>query len=418
MKNLETLIQELCPDGVEFVKLGDVIQSINTGLNPRRFFSLNTPDANNFYVTIREMKNGRIVFNNDTDKINDEALKLCNNRSNLERGDVLFSGTGTIGQIVVLEENPNNWNIKEGLYALKPIQERIVSKYLAYVLRSTQIRKLFLKKALGGTVKSVPMKVLSNIEIPLPPIEVQTEIVHILDKLTSLEAELEAELDCRKRQYEYYRDKLLSFDNVGDQEVEWKKMSEVGTFIRGNGLQKKDFTESGVGCIHYGQIYTKLNTFTDKTLTYCSENVAKKLTPVHPGDLIIACTSENVEDVCKSVAWLGKGDIVTGGHACVFSHHENPKYIAYLLQTENFFQQKKKYARGVKVIDIKVADLQKITLPIPSLDEQNRIVSILDRFESLTTSLQSGLPAEISARRQQYEHYRDKLLTFKRKGAA
>ncbi len=204
----------------------------------------------------------------------------------------------------------------------------------------------------------------------------------------------------------------------GGQEVEWKKMSEVGTFIRGNGLQKKDFTESGVGCIHYGQIYTKFNTFTDKTLTYCSENVARKLTPVHPGDLIIACTSENVEDVCKTVAWLGKEDIVTGGHACVFSHHENPKYIAYLLQTENFFQQKKKYARGVKVIDIKVADLQKITLPIPSLEEQHRIVSILDRFESLTTSLQSGLPAEIAARRQQYEHYRDKLLTFKRKGAA
>lgn len=204
----------------------------------------------------------------------------------------------------------------------------------------------------------------------------------------------------------------------GGQEVEWKKMSEVGTFIRGNGLQKKDFTESGVGCIHYGQIYTKFNTFTDKTLTYCSENVARKLTPVHPGDLIIACTSENVEDVCKTVAWLGKEDIVTGGHACVFSHHENPKYIAYLLQTENFFQQKKKYARGVKVIDIKVADLQKITLPIPSLEEQHRIVFILDRFESLTTSLQSGLPAEIAARRQQYEHYRDKLLTFKRKGAA
>lgn len=87
------------------------------------------------------------------------------------------------------------------------------------------------------------------------------------------------------------------------------------------------------------------------------------------------------------------------------------------MQTENFFQQKKKYARGVKVIDIKISDLEKIKLPIPSLEEQQRIVSILDRFESLTTSLQSGLPAEISARRQQYEYYRDKLLTFKRKAS-
>lgn len=87
------------------------------------------------------------------------------------------------------------------------------------------------------------------------------------------------------------------------------------------------------------------------------------------------------------------------------------------MQTENFFQQKKKYARGVKVIDIKISDLEKIKLPIPSLREQQRIVSILDRFESLTTSLQSGLPAEIAARRQQYEYYRDKLLTFKRKAS-
>ena len=189
----------------------------------------------------------------------------------------------------------------------------------------------------------------------------------------------------------------------------------MGTFVRGNGLQKKDFTAEGVGCIHYGQIYTRLNTFTDKTITFCSEDVAKKLTPVHHGDLIIACTSENVEDVCKSVAWLGEEDIVTGGHACVFSHNENPKYIAYLLQTENFFQQKKKYARGVKVIDIKVADLGKIEVPIPPIEEQNRIVAILDRFEALTTSLQHGLPAEIAARRKQYEYYRDKLLDFKRK---
>ncbi len=200
--------------------------------------------------------------------------------------------------------------------------------------------------------------------------------------------------------------------------VVWKKLGEVGTFVRGNGLQKKDFTTEGVGCIHYGQIYTRLHTFTDKTLTFCPANVADKLTPVHYGDLIIACTSENVEDVCKAVAWLGKEDIVTGGHACVFSHHENPRYIAYLLQTENFFQQKKKYARGVKVIDVKVADLKKITVPIPPIEEQNRIVSILDRFEALTTSLQSGLPAEIAARRQQYEHYRDRLLSFKRKAGA
>lgn len=394
MKNLETLIQELCPNGVEFVKLGDVLDYEQ----PTKYI-VKCKDYQNEGMPV--LTAGQTFILGYTDETNGifEASK--------ENPVIIFDDFTTSFHWVDF-----NFKVKSSaMKMLRVLSEREVSfRFVYYAMKCIKYQTLEHSRQW--------ISKYSQIEIPLPPIEVQTEIVRILDKFTSLEAELEAELDCRKRQYEYYRDRLLSFENVGGQEVEWKKMSEVGTFIRGNGLQKKDFTESGVGCIHYGQIYTKFNTFTDKTLTYCSENVARKLTPVHPGDLIIACTSENVEDVCKTVAWLGKEDIVTGGHACVFSHHENPKYIAYLLQTENFFQQKKKYARGVKVIDIKVADLQKITLPIPSLEEQHRIVSILDRFESLTTSLQSGLPAEIAARRQQYEHYRDKLLTFKRKGAA
>ena len=403
MKNLETLIQELCPNGVEFVKL---VKYVNVQYGFAFDSKLFTDDEQYIpLIRIRDVVPAKPSTYYSGEYCSDYIIR---------KGDMLVGMDGNF--------NMEKWNDRDGLLNQRVCkiyakdESLLLDGFLYHYLRP--LFKKIENSIQGSTVKHLSAKVINHIEIPLPPIDVQTEIVRILDKFTSLEAELEAELDCRKRQYEYYRDKLLSFENVGGQEVEWKKMSEVGTFIRGNGLQKKDFTESGVGCIHYGQIYTKFNTFTDQTLTYCSENVARKLTPVHPGDLIIACTSENVEDVCKTVAWLGKEDIVTGGHACVFSHHENPKYIAYLLQTENFFQQKKKYARGVKVIDIKVADLQKITLPIPSLEEQHRIVSILDRFESLTTSLQSGLPAEISARRQQYEHYRDKLLTFKRKGAA
>lgn len=395
MKNLETLIQELCPDGVEFVKLGDVCKISRGKVYSKKYLAEHIGE---YPVYSSQTANDGILGKIGTYDCDGKFLTWTT--------DGAYAGT-----VFYRQGKFSVTNVCGLISCSNPI---LSLKFLYYWLTIEAPKHVH--QGMGNP------KLMSNqmakIEIPLPPIDVQTEIVRILDKFTSLEAELEAELDCRKRQYEYYRDKLLSFDNVEGQEVEWKKMSEVGTFIRGNGLQKKDFTESGVGCIHYGQIYTKFNTFTDKTLTFCSENVARKLTPVHPGDLIIACTSENVEDVCKTVAWLGKEDIVTGGHACVFSHHENPKYIAYLLQTENFFQQKKKYARGVKVIDIKVADLQKITLPIPSLEEQHRIVSILDRFESLTTSLQSGLPAEIVARRQQYEHYRDKLLTFKRKGAA
>ena len=393
MTKLETLIRKLCSDGVVFVKLGDVL-----GYEQPTKYIVKCKEYQDRGLPVLTAGQTFILGYTDEQDGIFEASK--------ENPVVIFDDFTTSFHWVDF-----NFKVKSSAMKMLRVQSKkeVSFRFVYYAMKCIKYQTLEHSRQW--------ISKYSQIEIPLPPIEVQTEIVRILDKFTELEAELEAELDCRKRQYEFYRDKLLSFENVGGQNVEWKKMSEIGTFIRGNGLQKKDFTEKGVGCIHYGQIYTRLSTFTDKTLTYCSEELARKLTPVHPGDLIIACTSENVEDVCKSVAWLGEEDIVTGGHACVFSHHENPKYIAYLFQTEIFFQQKKKYARGVKVIDIKVADLQKIKLPIPPLSEQERTVSILDRFESLTTSLTAGLPAEIAARRQQYEHYRDKLLTFKRKTA-
>lgn len=190
--------------------------------------------------------------------------------------------------------------------------------------------------------------------------------------------------------------------------VEYKPLGELGTFERGNGLQKKDFTENGVGCIHYGQIYTYYSTFATETKSFVSEELANKLLPIFPGNLVIACTSENVEDVGKAVAWLGTETIVTGGHSVVFRHSLNPKYIAYFFQTENFFIQKKKFAFGAKVIDIKAADLAKIVIPVPPIEVQEEIVRILDRFADYAASLQ----AELQARKEQYEYYRNLLLTF------
>ncbi|MDR2907624.1 MAG: restriction endonuclease subunit S [Bacteroidales bacterium] len=191
-------------------------------------------------------------------------------------------------------------------------------------------------------------------------------------------------------------------------------MSEIGELIRGNGLQKKDFTESGIGCIHYGQIYTYYGTFADKTKSFVSEEAARKFKKAQKGDLIIATTSENVEDVCKTVAWLGDGEICISGETYIFKHNENPKYLAYYLQTPMFFDYKKQNATGTKVIRIHGDKLGKFRIPIPPLEEQNRIVAILDKFEALvasTSSATEGLPAEIKMRRQQYEYYRNKLLT-------
>ena len=200
---------------IEWKSMGEISYSLNTGLNPRQFFKLNTLDATGYYVTIREIRGGRIIFNDNTDRINSEGLKLCNNRSNLEKGDVLFSGTGTIGQVAVISESPTNWNIKEGVYSIKPNQKLISSYFLRYILESREIKDAIMKKVAGGTVKSIPMAELKNILIPIPPKELQEKIVSILDRFETLVNDLTqglpAEIAAVKEQYEYYRNRLLSF---------------------------------------------------------------------------------------------------------------------------------------------------------------------------------------------------------------
>ncbi len=204
---------------LEWKTLGESIISLSTGLNPRQFFKLNTEDAKNYYVTIREIQNGTIVFSEKTDRINDEALSLCNNRSHLEVGDVLFSGTGTIGETAIVSEVPTNWNIKEGVYAIKPKRELLNSRYLMYLLRTRYMQLAISKKVAGGTVKSIPMGDMRKLQIPVPDITVQESIVSILDRFDALcndlTSGLPAEIEARQKQYEYYRDKLLTFKELG-----------------------------------------------------------------------------------------------------------------------------------------------------------------------------------------------------------
>jgi type I restriction enzyme S subunit len=141
---------------------------------------------------------------------------------------------------------------------------------------------------------------------------------------------------------------------------------------------------------------------------------AKKLSKVNKGDVILTNTSENLEDVGKAVVYLGEEQAVTGGHATIFkpSKFITGKYFAYFTQTEMFAIQKRKYAKGTKVIDVSAKDMAKILIPVPLPEEQERIVSILDKFDILTTSISEGLPKEIELRKKQYEYFRDLLLTF------
>ncbi|MCW1437047.1 restriction endonuclease subunit S [Citrobacter freundii] len=209
-----------------------------------------------------------------------------------------------------------------------------------------------------------------------------------------------------------YLEKLL--DGV---EVEWTPLGELGELVRGNGLPKTDFTESGVPAIHYGQIYTFYGLSTASTKSFVSYETAKKLKKVNAGDVVITNTSENIADVGKALVYLGKEQAVTGGHATIFkpSNGVIGKYFAYFTQTDVFSSDKRKYSKGTKVIDVSATDMAKITIPIPcpdnpekSLAIQSEIVQILDKFTALTAEL----TAELTARKKQYNYYRDQLLSF------
>lgn len=301
------------------------------------------------------------------------------------------------------------------------------NKFLYYFLIGQQ--HFLCSKVRTAGIPTLDAFVIEKIEVPIPypndlnkSLNIQNKIVQILDNFTELTTELTAELTteltARKKQYSYYLDKLFAFE---DTQVEFKPLGEIGELVRGNGLPKSDFTETGVPAIHYGQIYTYYGTATTETKSFVSPETAKKLRKVNKGDVIITNTSENLEDVGKALSYFGELEAVTGGHATIFkpSNQILGKYFTYYTQTSMFFSQKMKYAKGAKVIDVSATDLAKFQIPIPypndrdkSFQEQQRIVDILDKFDTLTNSISEELPKEIKLREQQYEYYRDLLLTF------
>ena len=338
----------------------------------------------------------------------------------LYRGDILIcAGSGSkdhIGKTAYIDHNMD-CTFGGFMGVLRVTAENTVSSRFLFHYIGSSVFINYLKTTLkSSTINNLNAGIINPFPIPLPPLRVQARIVEILDKFTQLEAELEAELEARNKQYDFYRNRLLDFalrDDLKGQ-VEWKTLGEVAELVRGNGLSKKDFSEFGVPAIHYGQIYTYYGNETQETLSFVSPTIAKKLQKVYPGNIVITNTSENIEDVCKAVLYSGNVEAVTGGHATIIRPKDCilPKYLVYYTLTLDFFTQKKRLAKGTKVIDVSAKDLAKIIIPLPPLSEQRRIVEILDRFDTLTNSISEGLPREIALRRKQYEYYRDALLRF------
>ena len=189
--------------------------------------------------------------------------------------------------------------------------------------------------------------------------------------------------------------------------VEVKTLGEVGAFIRGNGLQKKDLVQVGVGAIHYGQVFTTYGTSTAITKSFVAPTLAARLRRAKPGDLVIATTSENDEDVCKAVAWIGEDEIAISGDACIYSHTMDPLYVAHYFQTDAFQSQKRRFISGTKVKRVSGTNIARIKIPVPPPAVQREIAGILGKMEMLEAELE----AELEYRSRQYAHYRDSLLT-------
>ncbi|GGH63762.1 restriction endonuclease subunit S [Rothia aerolata] len=185
-------------------------------------------------------------------------------------------------------------------------------------------------------------------------------------------------------------------------------MGATGTFTRGSGIQKKDFLEQGFPAIHYGQIFTRYGLWASETYIFVDEAVAGKSKLAQPGDVVIATTSENDEDLAKAVAWIGNSPVAVSSDAMIYSPENlNPKFVSYFLNSADFQKQKEKFITGTKVKRISSQNFSKIKIPVPPLKIQEEIVRILDRF----TLLEAELEAELEARRKQYAYLSENIFS-------
>lgn len=391
MNKLEKLINDLCPNGVRFYMLGELEDNNYIKLGRGNVISKdeirNTPGDYPVYssssVGDGEIgRYGRYMF--DDERI---TWSIDGGGKFFYRNNLKYSVTNVGGWIKVLNEKFIN------------------TKYLYYSLINSWTTQEY-----NYTKKAHPSVIRNEYSIPVPPLEVQCEIVHILDDFTLLSAELSAELKARRKQFNYYRDELIKTAHG----AEYKNLEEIATdMYRGAGIKRDEVTETGIPCVRYGEIYTTYNVLFDSCVSHTDETKQKSKKYFEYGDVLFAITGESVEEIGKSTVYLGSDKCLAGGDIVVMKHNENPKYIGYALSTNEAQMQKSKGKVKSKVVHSSVPALKEISIPIPSLKEQERIASLIENFDKICNDLSEGLPAEIEKRQKQYEYYRDKLLSFK-----
>lgn len=400
MSRLEELIQQLCPDGVEYKYLGDVCSYATERIDAAEVNADNyvgvenlLPDKQGKTVASYVPSDGRWIHFRKDD------ILIGNIRPYLKKIWLATHDGGTNGDVLVIQIKNKN--------ILRP-------QFLYYILSSDSFFNYDMQNAKGAKMPRGDKSAVLRYPIPLPPLPVQQEIVRILDSFTELTVELTVELTARKKQYEYYRDALLTFGEM----VEYKEFGQIATIQRGASPRpiKNYITsdDSGVNWIKIGDVKpgAKYITETEEKIT---QEGAKKSRFVRENDFILSNSMSFGRPYivkttgCIHDGWLSISD---------YQEHFSADFLYHLLSSYKYQEiMKQKASFGGAVQNLNADIVRAIELPIVPLKEQHRIVSILDHFDALCNDLTSGLPAEIEARRKQYEYYRDKLLSFKKKAS-
>jgi len=377
--------------------LYSIVKSITTGLNPRQNFVLNENDARYYYVTVKEITTNKVVFSSSTDRITEEAKQIINKRSKLEEGDILFSGIGTIGKVAYVDQPTDNWDCSESVFLIKPNGNEVYGKYLFYILSSDVAKNQYERGASGAIMKGVRKATLENLQIPLPSLSEQTRIVSILDTFTSSIANLKKQIAERRKQYEHYRDQLLDLE--GKEGVEMKKLGEVGDICMCKRIMKSQTSDNG------DIPFFKIGTFGGKADAYISrelfEEYKSKFSYPKKGDILISAAGT----VGRSVVFDGMDAYFQDSNIVWIDNNESiitNRFLYYLYQVVEWKTD------GGTIKRLYNYNLKNTSVPVPSLQAQSHIISLLDTFEASITNLE----AQLKEREKQYEYYRNQLLTF------
>ena len=402
MTKLEQLIKELCPNGVKYVAIKDYFTRLKgTPITAGKMKEIDSPDGE-----IRIFAGGKTVIN---------AHEKDIPNANITRVPaVLVQSRGVIDFIYY--EKP--FTFKNEMWAYTA-ENKITVKYLYYFLQNNT--QHFRDSASGmGSLPQISLHVTEDFKIPVPPLEVQAEIVKILDEystsVTALQQELEKELTARKKQYEYYRDFLLDFDvhEGGTNECEWRTIKEIFDIRNGYTPSKSnvEYWENGIIPWFRMDDIRENGRILSNSIQHIARKGVKK-SGIYPANSLIMSTTATIgEHALIKTNFVCNQQITCFSLKQEYSSKINIKFVFYLFfNFGEWCRNNVNNGGGLPIIN--TAKLSTYKIPIPTIEKQKRIVSILDRFDKLCNDISEGLPAEIEARRKQYEYYRDKLLSFK-----